>query len=115
MWVWLLVVVLVGVGITGLLQYRAQRTTYRPLATRQPPRRAPDVPLGMEATDLEAVSRANRRNESLERGQTNWLTSKGVFGRADTDVPPLADDETYAARYHDAFQTSQSHSSKSKD
>ena len=115
MWVWLLVVVLIGVGVTSLIQYRAQRSTYRPLANRQPPRRPSDVPLGMEATDLEAVSRANRRNESLERGQTNWLASKGVFGRADTDVPPLADDETYAARFHDVFQTSHSQNSKSKD
>lgn len=115
MWIWLLALVVAGVGITGFLQYRAQRSTYRSLAGRQPPRRTSDVPLGMEATDLDAVSRTNRRNESLERGQTNWLTSKGVFGRADTDVPPLADDETYAARYHDAFHTPQSKSSKSKD
>ena len=115
MWVWMLVLVLLGVGITGLVQYRAQRSTYRTLAGRQPPRRVRDVPLGMEATDLDAVSRTNRRNESLERGQTNWLSAKGVFGRADADVPPLADDETYAARYHDAFHTSQSNTTKSKD
>lgn len=110
MWIWLLIVVVAGVGGIAVLQYRAQKSTYKSLASRQPARQARDVPLGMEATDLEAVSRTNRRNESLERGQTNWLSSRGFFGRADTDAAPLADDETYAARYHTAF-----HTSKTKD
>ena len=104
MWVYPLLAVLLGVAVTAYLQYRAQQGTYRPLASRQPERRKRDVPLGMEGLDLEEVSRANRRNESLERGQTNWLSKSGFFGRADTDVAPLADDETYAARYYDAFQ-----------
>ncbi|MCX7560029.1 hypothetical protein OS190_10665 [Sulfitobacter sp. F26204] len=110
MWVGLLIMVVIGVVAIASLQFRAQRSTYKPLASRQPARRQSDVPLGMEATDLDAVSRTNRRNESLERGQTNWLTAKGFFGRADTEVAPLADDETYAARFHTAF-----HTTKSKD
>ncbi len=105
MWVWPLLVIAIGVGVTGYLQYRAHRTPYKPHSSRQPERRARQVPLGMEAIDLEHVSRATRRNESLERGQTNWLRGAGFFGRADSDVQPLADDETYAARYHAAFMT----------
>ncbi len=96
------------IGLICLRQYRTANSQYRPLASRQPERRESTVPLGMEATDLEAVSRATRRNESLERGQTNWLNKSGFFGRTDTDPAPLADDETYAARYHAAFQNQKS-------
>lgn len=104
MWLWLLSLVIAGGALIAYMQYRAQRGTYRTLASRQPERRTREVPLGMEALDLDEVSRATRRNESLERGQTNWLSTKGFLGRADTDVQPLADDETYAARYYSAFQ-----------
>jgi hypothetical protein len=93
-------------GIFALIcfaQHRAQRGTYRPLASRQPQHRdADDVPLGMEATDMAHVNAATRRNESLERGQTSW-TYRGSM-KAATYVPPMADDETYAAAYHAAFQ-----------
>jgi hypothetical protein len=94
-------------------QYRAQRGVYRPLTSRQPERQdTNEVPLGMEALDLGHIRATTRRNESLERGNTSWTTRKGKFlgGTADTDVAPLSDDETYAARYHAAF-----HNSKSKD
>ncbi|KIN60799.1 hypothetical protein Z945_1778 [Sulfitobacter noctilucae] len=104
MWIWALAAVVVVVAGICLSQYRAANAQHRPLASRQPERREVTVPLGMEAMDLTEVSRTNRRNESLERGQTNWLGRNGFFGRADTDVAPLADDETYAARYYDAFQ-----------
>ncbi|MEP5730078.1 MAG: hypothetical protein ABJL67_11995 [Sulfitobacter sp.] len=110
---WFLLVALAAFGLILWLQSRAvRRQGHRPLSTRQPDRneKKQAVPLGMEALDLEAVSRATRRNESLERGQTNWLTKSGFFGRADTDVAPLADDETYAARFHTAF-----HKEKTKD
>ncbi|KIN66353.1 hypothetical protein Z946_365 [Sulfitobacter noctilucicola] len=96
------------IAVIAVLQYRARRGIHRPLASRQPERQVSEVPLGMEALDLDAVSRTNRRNESLERGQTNWLGKAGFFGRTDTDVAPLADDETYAARFHDAFQKNRS-------
>ncbi len=110
MWGWLLILAFGAVAVIATLQYRAANGTYRPLTSRQPKRLERDVPLGMEGLDLDEVSRTNRRNESLERGQTNWLTNAGFFGRPDTDVPPLADDETYATRFHAAF-----HNEKSKD
>ena len=110
MWSWLLLAVLAGLGLVLWAQYRAASRVHRPLASRQPERRTREVPLGYEGLDLEEVSRANRRNESLERGQTNWLSNKGFFGRPDTEVLPLADDETYAARYHAAFQKDKDHS-----
>ncbi len=93
-----------AVAVLVWVQRRTIQTVRRPLSARQPERREPDVPLGMEALDLDEVSRTNRLNESLERGQTNWLTRTGFFGRPDTDIQPLADDETYAARYYNAFQ-----------
>ena len=105
MWLWALgAAALLGLGLALVQQARSSRRVHRPLASRQPERRKQTVPLGMEALDIEALGRANRRNESLERGQTNWLGRSGFFGRTDTDVAPLADDETYAARYFDAFQ-----------
>lgn len=103
MWGTALILVFGAVAVIALLQRRASARIYRPLSSRQPERRTRDVPLGMEAIDMDELSRTNRRNESLERGQTNWLSAKGFFGRPDTDIAPLADDETYAKRYSDAF------------
>jgi hypothetical protein len=107
-----------GIGsvlIVGLCvrQYRAHDGVYRSLSSRQPDRRGSgETPLGMEALDLNHIRATTRRNESLERGNNSWTTRKGSFlgGSADTDVAPLSDDETYAARYHAAF-----HNNKSKD
>jgi hypothetical protein len=93
--------------------FRTQNGVYRPLSSRQPERsNTKDVPLGMEAMDLKHIRSTVRQNESLERGNTSWTLRKGGFipGAADTDVDPLSDDETYAARYHAAF-----HNTKSKD
>ncbi|MEM6940603.1 MAG: hypothetical protein AAF943_11645 [Pseudomonadota bacterium] len=97
---------LVALTAVCIAQYLRAQRIHRPLAQRQPTRQTQDVPLGMEALDLDEVSRTNRRNESLERGQTNWLHRGGFYGRPDSDVLPLADDETYAARYHRAFAKS---------
>ncbi|WP_432816823.1 hypothetical protein [Sulfitobacter sp. JB4-11] len=78
------------------------------MSSRQPAR--PDRanrPLGTEALDLDAVRRTQRRNESLERAHTSWTGRRGKLTgteSADTDIEPLADDETYARRYHAAFQ-----------
>ena len=103
-----------GLGTAALiaaiaaLQYRARRNIYRPLASRQPERRAqPERPLGYEALDLDAVARTHRRNEAFERGHTNWtrVRSGGLAMAAETDIEGLGDDETYAARYHAAFHT----------
>ena len=104
MWVWTIGALALGIVAICVRQFRAAMANHRPLSSRQPERRTRDVPLGMEGLDLDEVSRTNRRNESLERGQTNWLGKSGFFGRPDTDVLPLADDETYAARFHAAFQ-----------
>ncbi len=107
MWIGALIICGLVIALIAVAQYRGARRVYQPLSARQPTRVERKVPLGMEALDLESVSRATRRNESLERGQTNWLRGTGYFGRSDTDVAPLAEDETYAARYHAAFQKKQ--------
>jgi hypothetical protein len=107
MWLILLGAVVAVVVLIAYLQHRAQRGVYRTLASRQPPRRKKEkAPLGMEAIDLNAVARTTRKNESLERGTTNWMRSRmGFFGsHADVNIEPLADDESYAARYYAAFQ-----------
>ena len=106
MWAYAPILLLVIAGLAAYLNRRSARR-HVPLSARQPERRKREVPLGMEAIDLDALSSANRRNESLERGQTNWLSNLGVFGRSDAEIAPLADDETYAARYHAAFHKKQ--------
>ena len=60
----------------------------------------------MEAMDLSAVRDVNRRNGSLERVSTFFKPDQrfGSFlENAETTIVPLADDETYAARYHRAY------------
>lgn len=101
-WLWIIGGVVGLIALIGCFQYRARSGTYTSLSSRQPARRPHrSVPLGMEATDMNVVNDANRRNESLERGQTNWM-NRGAMEAA-TDVPPMADDETYAKRFHTAF------------
>jgi hypothetical protein len=56
--------------------------------------------LGMEATNLASFNEAMRRNVP-----TNW-GPKNLQGQGYVAPPPpipMKDDETYAARYHDAF------------
>lgn len=107
MWSWALIILIAVAGLAAWLNHRSGPRRHVPLSQRQPQRRKREVPLGMEAIDLDAVGSANRRNESLERGQTNWLSNVGFFGRSDVDIEPLANDETYAARYHAAFHKKQ--------
>lgn len=103
-WQWILGAALLGVVVISVLQYRAARGHYRPLSTRQPERRAPGKPeLGMEAIDMAEINRTQRRNESLERAHTNWTRRGSGTNAAETDIQPLADDETYAKRFHTAF------------
>ena len=80
------------------------------MATRQPGRdemgQVRDVPLGMEATNLDLVDQVNRRNDALER--TNTVAGQkrrtGSFAAAaSTRVDAMPEDETYAARYHRAY------------
>jgi len=97
----LLAVILVAV--IAWLQYRVQAGGYQPLANRKPASSYDGTtPLGMEATDLDVVERAQRRNESLERASTSF--TRGKFGRDALSVRPWADDETYAKRFHAAFK-----------
>lgn len=80
----------------------------RPLAMRQPARHdanAAAKPLGMEATDLEHVHRIARQNDALERSNTTEHGPNGTSSAAEaTYIRPMADDETYAARFYNAFK-----------
>ena len=87
-----------------------RRGPRRPLAMRQPGRgemgQVRDVPLGMEATNLDLVDRVNRKNDALERASTitGQKRGKGSFAAAaSTRIDAMPDDETYAARYHRAY------------
>lgn len=97
--------ILAVILLVAVAQYRARAGTYRSLSSRQPERRSDETPLGYEGLNMAEVDRTNRRNESLERGHTNWTRSGfgGASRATETDVAPLADDETYAARFHAAF------------
>ena len=57
----------------------------------------------MEATDLNAVSAVNRRNDALERVYGGVRPGARAQDRA-AHVEQMPDDETYAARYHRSFQ-----------
>lgn len=110
---WELIVGAIVAGVVGvsILQYRAASGQYRPLSQRQPKRRVVEKPeLGMEAINMDEVHRTQRRNESFERANTNWTRRRDATSAADTDIQPLADDETYSARFHAAFN-----SKKNKD
>ncbi len=87
------------------LTYPFKRGPRRPLTAYQPQRDAAedDVPLGMEATDLDAVARTNRRNDALERVTLPGTKHLTQAHRAH-HVQAMPDDETYAARYHRAFK-----------
>lgn len=77
-----------------------QRGPRRPLAHRQPKLASKDVPRGMEATNMDAVDTANRRNQSLERS-TSWKFGFGSY--ADQPIRAFDDDETYAKTYHHLY------------
>lgn len=84
-----------------------RRAPRRPLSARQPAMEREAKPaLGMEAIDMEIVNAAQRRNAALERVNTFSAQKRGFGGflqTAETGVAPLPDDETYAARYHRAY------------
>ena len=113
MWGAVIIGAVLLIAVISYTQYLARRDTYKPLSRRQPARPASeDTPLGYEELDMDSVARVNRRNESLERGHTNWTRRGSGFLRRATgsEAEPLPDDETYAARFHSAF-----HTNKSKD
>jgi len=99
--------------MNALLSFLAtpfRRGARRPLAARQPGRaemgQVRNVPLGMEATNLDLIDQVNRRNDALERVNTiaGQRGSKGSFtAEASTHIDPMPDDETYAARFHRAY------------
>ena len=95
--------------VLNWLTYPFRRGPRRPLADRQPSRsemgQARDVPLGMEATDLDMGDRVSRENDMLERS-TQLGHEDGRHGyrpRSGLAITPMPDNETYAARYHRAF------------
>lgn len=97
-------------AVLSLLTAPFRRGPRRPFAARQPGRaemgQVRDVPLGMEATDLDLVDQVNRRNDALEKVNTiaGQRRTKGSFvAAASTHVAPMPEDETYAARYHRAY------------
>ena len=97
-------------ALLSLLLVPFRRRPRRPFAARQPGRaemgQVRDVPLGMEATDLDLVDRVNRRNDALEKVNTiaGQKRTKGSFtGAASTHIAPMPEDETYAARYHRTY------------
>ncbi len=105
MWLWMLGGALIIVVYISVMQYRAASKTYVSLSQRQPAHRTAGLnpELGLEEIDMNEVRRTQRRNESLERAHTNWTQKRSATSAADTDIQPMADDETYSARYHAAF------------
>ncbi|MEM6760121.1 MAG: hypothetical protein AAF601_11650 [Pseudomonadota bacterium] len=88
-----------------------RRAPRRPLAMRRPAQAARrEIPLGMEATDLSLIDKVARRNDALERTSApRTIHQAGSFSTAaSTDVAPMPEDETYAARYHRAFMKKKS-------
>lgn len=95
--------------VLDLITTPFRRTGRRPLAARRPDRdemgQVRSVPLGMEATDLGLINRVARQNDALERSTPVGKRHGDSFAaRASTDVDPMPEDETYAARYHRAYQ-----------
>lgn len=112
MWGSVLIGLIAGVAVVSFLQYRAQKGTYRPLSGRQPrnDNATGKTPLGMEEIDITEVNRVNRRNNALERTNAEWMRGRGdryTRTAADT-IEPMADDETYASRFHSAFMKNKS-------
>lgn len=103
-WAWILGAALLAVVLVSAAQYCAATKQYRPLSQRQPERRSQAAPeLGMEAINMQEVHRAQRRNQSLERAPASWTRNRDA--NSATDIQPLADDETYSARFYAAFQS----------
>ena len=97
-------------GLLSLIQRAFPRQERRPLAARRPDRgdmgQTRTVPLGMEAVDMDMIDKVNRRNDALERVATVRTSGRtdSFAGRASTHVDAMPEDETYAARFHRAFQ-----------
>lgn len=100
-----------GLGLAGLVtaiafEAWARRGKHRPLARHHPQAARPKqaVPLGMEATGIEAFQKAVRSNTAFMdktsvRGDKHSWTEAHSQPFSDDD----AKDETYATRFHAAF------------
>ncbi len=98
---WLALSITALIVAIALIQRQARVGTYRSLASRQPVIEMEHRPLGTEATDLDALAAANRRNAALD----GLNAAPRVFGGAKshfdaTHIPAEADDADYARRYH---------------
>ncbi|MEP6068012.1 MAG: hypothetical protein ABJ246_19415 [Paracoccaceae bacterium] len=90
------------------ITYPFRRQPRGPLASRRPDRaklgQTRDVPLGMEEIDLDLVKTVARKNDALEK--TNMASERNggfLTGHRNTYVAPMPEDESYAARFHRAF------------
>ena len=64
------------------------------------------MPLGLEAVDMSMIDTVNRQNAALERVSNMFAPRRRIgsfLESAESHVTPLPDDETYAARYHRAY------------
>ena len=91
-----------------LITYPFRRQPRGPLASRRPDRaelgQTRNVPLGMEETDLDLVQKVARKNDALEKTNLAYEQNKGFLtGHRNTHVAPMPEDESYAARFHRAF------------
>ncbi|MEP3844861.1 MAG: hypothetical protein ABJM43_05925 [Paracoccaceae bacterium] len=91
-----------------IITYPLRRQPRVPLASRRPDRaelgQTRNVPLGMEETDLDLVQKVARKNDALEKTNLAYEQNKGFLtGHRNTHVAPMPEDESYAARFHRAF------------
>lgn len=93
---WALLVLISVIGGVAWFQYRAGRSTYRPLARRQPDLAADQPELGTEAIDMTAFNAATRRNEALEPSRARWVQQRPAH------EPPQ--NSSYATWFHTTFQ-----------
>lgn len=95
---WFLMVL---VGIVALIWLRQERRVgkTRPLAARFAADRPKPRALGTEAIDIDGFKGDMKRNAALgECPESAYCDGDGL----QTHVSPVADDETYAARFHAA-------------
>ena len=95
-------------GLLDLLSRPFRRQPRSPLAARRPGRgemgQLRSTPLGMEALDMKLIDRVTRTNDTLERTHNMHTDKSGsAIGRSSTYVEAMPEDETYAARYHRAY------------
>ena len=59
----------------------------------------------MEEIDMDLVDKVARRNDALEKTNTQYDKNRGFFmAHRNTYVAPMPEDESYAARFHRAYK-----------